>query len=379
MAKVRGLYQRPDSEVWWITYTTADGRRVRESAKTTDRDAAQRILDDKRGRIARGEVFVPRLDKITYDEAKADLRVYYETHRTRDVAEADARLKHLDAFFSGRRLSTIGQDTVTEYAAQRLAPKKAEDGTEIPGAANGTINRELATLSKLLRLAYEHGKLQRLPVVKKLREADPRAGFVTREQFMTIRQHLPEELQAAMTVAYTFGWRKREVLDLKKGQYNAKEGTLRLDPGTTKNREGRVVRVTSELRAMLDAQIERVRELERKAERVIPWLFPHLDGAHAGERIADPRKAWEAACRASGLPGLLIHDLRRSAVRNMEQAGVPRSVAMKLTGHKTENVYRRYAIVSDADLEEAARRIAGRAGSVTFPSRSAASAGNTVS
>ena len=62
----------------------------------------------------------------------------------------------------------------------------------------------------------------------------------------------------------------------------------------------------------------------------------------------------------------------------MEQASVPRSVAMKLTGHKTENVYRRYAIVSDSDLEEAALRIAGRAASVTFSSRSAASAGNPV-
>jgi integrase len=73
----------------------------------------------------------------------------------------------------------------------------------------------------------------------------------------------------------------------------------------------------------------------------------------------EPRKPWLAACTAAGLPGLLIHDLRRSAVRNMEQAGVSRSVAMKLTGHKTEAVYRRYAIVSQADLEEAARRLAG--------------------
>ena len=113
---------------------------------------------------------------------------------------------------------------------------------------------------------------------------------------------------------------------------------------------------------MLDAQVARVRELERKAERVIPWLFPHLDGALAGQRISDPRKAWATACAAAGLPGLLIHDLRRSAVRNMEQAGVPRSVAMKLTGHKTENIYQRYAIVSDSDLHEAAQRLsaAGR-------------------
>ena len=79
--------------------------------------------------------------------------------------------------------------------------------------------------------------------------------------------------------------------------------------------------------------------------------------ARTASDIRDPRKAWESACKAAGLPGLLIHDLRRSAVRNMEQAGVPRSVAMKLTGHKTENVYRRYAIVSDAALESAAQKL----------------------
>jgi integrase len=334
---------------------------VRESTKTTDYDTAKRILDDKRGRMARGEIVLPRADKVTYNEARDDLKRYYETHKTRDIDEAEARLKHLDSFFSGRRLVMITPDIITAYAAQRQATKTvpAEDGgaSTLPGAANGTINRELATLSKMLRLAYEHGKLQRFPIVKKLREADPRAGFVTRDQFVSIRKHLPEELQVAVTVAYTFGWRKREVLDLQRHQFSAQDGALRLDPGATKNREGRVVRLTPELREMVTAQVKRVRELERENERVIPWLFPHLDGAHAGDRIADPRKAWEAACKAAGLPALLIHDLRRSAVRNMEQAGVPRSVAMKLTGHNTESVYRRYAIVSDADLEEAARRL----------------------
>src|SRR5215470_13263145 len=143
MAKVRGLYQRPDSEIWWISYTTAGGKRVRESTGTTVWDEAKRLLDDKRGRLARGEIVLPRLDKITYDEARNDLRTFYETHRTRDLDEADARLEHLDAFFAGRRLASIGQDTFTAYAAQRQAPRKGEDGIERPGAANGTINREL--------------------------------------------------------------------------------------------------------------------------------------------------------------------------------------------------------------------------------------------
>jgi integrase len=58
------------------------------------------------------------------------------------------------------------------------------------------------------------------------------------------------------------------------------------------------------------------------------------------------------ACKAAGLPGRLVHDFRRTAVRNLEGAGVSRSAAMKLTGHKTEAVYRHYAIVDSTMLRE---------------------------
>ena len=68
-------------------------------------------------------------------------------------------------------------------------------------------------------------------------------------------------------------------------------------------------------------------------------------------------KAWKTACKAAGAPGRIPHDFRRTAVRNLERAGVPRSVAMKMVGHKTEAIYRRYAIVSDSDLALAAQQI----------------------
>jgi integrase len=96
----------------------------------------------------------------------------------------------------------------------------------------------------------------------------------------------------------------------------------------------------------------------RRTARIIPALFPHLSGRFAGTPRDDFRRAWATACRKAGVPGMLRHDLRRTAVRNMEQAAVPRSVAMKLTGHRTENVYRRYAIVSPADLRSAALKLA---------------------
>jgi len=128
------------------------------------------------------------------------------------------------------------------------------------------------------RLAHEHGNLQRALLIKKLREADPRAGFVTREQFASISKHLPLEPQVPALVAFTLGWRKREVPSLQRRHLDLQTGTLRLDPGKTKNREGQVAYLPGELKAAVAAQVDRVKEMERKAERIIGWLFPHLEG-----------------------------------------------------------------------------------------------------
>jgi integrase len=77
-----------------------------------------------------------------------------------------------------------------------------------------------------------------------------------------------------------------------------------------------------------------------------------------GKPIIDYYGAWDEACRLAGLPDRIAHDLRRTAVRNLERAGVPRSSSMKMTGHKTESVYRRYAIVDEAMLREGAEKLA---------------------
>lgn len=92
---------------------------------------------------------------------------------------------------------------------------------------------------------------------------------------------------------------------------------------------------------------------KRKKGRIVAHVF-HRNG----KPIKSCVKAWKSACEAVGLQGRLVHDLRHSAVRNLERAGVSRSVAMQLTGHKTEAVYRRYAITAAADLSEGAAKFA---------------------
>jgi integrase len=136
---------------------------------------------------------------------------------------------------------------------------------------------------------------------------------------------------------------------------------VRLDPGTTKNREGRVFKMTRELRTVLEAQRDE-RDRLNKQDKLCPSVFFRMVAEkRGGEKKPRPimslNKAWAAACVAAGCPGRIPHDLRRTAVRNMVRAGVPERISMKLTGHKTRPVFERYNIVSDGDLAVAAERL----------------------
>jgi integrase len=341
--------------IYWAKYVV-NGRVIRESTGTTDKDAAKSFLKRKEGAAASGQPVLPRLDRIRYDEIAADLRTHYKTTGCRNLDEADGRLAPLTAFFTGMRVAGIGPTDAAAYVAKRQAA----------GLSNATINRELAVLIRMLRLAYEHGKLLRLPVIRKLKENGARQGFFERAQYDAVRKSLAPDLQLALGIAYTFGWRMQsEVLRLDRRQLDLGAGTLRLEPGTTKNDDGRLVYLTPELKAQLAAQLDRVRALERQLGRVIPSLFPHFRGPWTGTRRRDFRKVWAEACHVAGVAGRLRHDLRRTAVRNMVNAGVPERVAMKVTGHKTRAVFDRYHIVSPGDLQDVARRLAASASHAT--------------
>ena len=190
--------------------------------------------------------------------------------------------------------------------------------------------------------------------------ATPRQGFVEHADFSRLLSHLLADLQAPLEAAYSTGWRlASEILTRQWKHVDFKAGWLRLEPGETKNGDGRMFPLTPELRAVLERQRELTEALQRKQGRIIPWIFHRR-----GEPIRQIQKDWNKAMRAAGLNGQIPHDLRRTAVRNLERAGVPRSAAMKLVGHKTESIYRRYAITDEAMLQEAGAKLSAFHGSL---------------
>lgn len=149
-----------------------------------------------------------------------------------------------------------------------------------------------------------------------------------------------------VTFAYQTGWRIRsEVLRLTWTQIDLVTGTVRLEVGDAKNKDGRLIYLTTELHALLTAQWQ---------ARILECPFVFHDH---GKQVKTFYKNWRKACREAGVPDKLGHDFRRTAVRNMVRVGIPERVAMQMSGHKTRAVFDRYHIVSDGDLREAARRL----------------------
>jgi integrase len=191
-----------------------------------------------------------------------------------------------------------------------------------------------------------------MPFTPMLKEDNRRTGFFEEAELAAILEHLPSELHPPVRFMFVTGWRKSEVLSLSVGQVDLDQRVVRLEVGTTKSGEGRVFVMTTGLYELLARQLESVESL--KARGVIcPWVFHRSDG----RPIKSFRKAWTAACLAAGYPDKILHDFRRTAVRNLERAGVPRSTAMAMVGHKTEAIYRRYAIVDERMHREASEKL----------------------
>jgi integrase len=354
----RGIYRRARSPFWWIRWTDARGQQQRESTRTTDREEARRQLRDKLGALARGEPVAANAGRITVNALLDDLENDYRASGQVLVAIAPNVARLRDALGRHRAVELTTAD-LREYVARHQRSAAHPEGLSGP-----TLNRDLSALRRAYTLARQDTppKLLYRPHFPMLKESTPRAGFFEREQFEAVCRWLPDDVRPVVIFAYLTGWRvPSEVQTLTWVQVSFAEGIVRLEPGTTKNKEPREFPFTAELQALLEAQRRVTDELQRKTGRIIPWVFHRR-----GVPIKDFQDAWVRACEQAGVPGRIPHDFRRTAIRNMVRAGIPERVAMKLSGHKTRAVFDRYNITSPGDLQAAAalldRQATGRAG-----------------
>jgi integrase len=293
---------RQRGRIWWVRYYR-NGRRHEESSRSDKREDANRLLKLREGDVAKGLPISPKIGRLRFDDA-ADLVTDYKvnTRRAREHVERSIA-KGLKPYFGGWRMANITTADIRKYIDHR----------QEAGAANATINRELAALKRMFSLAIQAGKLT-----------------------------------------------KSEILPLTWAQVDRAEGIVRLEPDTTKNREGRQFPCADlpELKAVIDAQWA-AHEALKKAGTICPYVLQRSGKKKQGQQVKNFRRAWLTATKAAGCPGRIPHDFRRTAVRNLVRAGVPEKTAMTITGHKTRSVFDRYDIVSEQDQREAVRKLAG--------------------
>ncbi len=328
------VYQPKNSRFWWIKFSV-NGRTIQQSSEKETRREALDVLKTEMLKHASGEAVDG--GKITvdslYDVLLADYRINQKT-----VAWAERVWEvHLKSFFGGMLAKNVGTDTLSRYIESRRKEN----------AANGTINRELSLLQRSFMLAYESQprKIAHPLRFHRLAESKPRQGFIEQKQYDALAKNCSDLFMRAMlALAYSFGFRKAELLTLKVSDVNLIAGTIQLRD--SKNGEPRKVSLTQDARNLLTACCA-----GKSADDAV---FTRGKGKKA---VSDFRGTWDKITLAAGCSGLLFHDLRRSAVRNMVRAGIPEVVCMKVSGHKTRNVFDRYNITSERDLADAARKI----------------------
>ena len=320
--------------IYWIAFSHR-GKEHRESSRSDNESAARKLLEQRIGEASQGKLVAAKQERVTFDDLAQALLADYQINGRRSGRSARLSISHLRKFFGSDRAIDITTHRIKAYAVDR---QQAD-------AANASINRELAALRRMFTLAVQDGRLSHAPYVPTLEEDNARQGFLDHGAFVSLKGKLPAYLQDPITFLYFSGRRLGEMKALEWRDVDLAGGSVRLHPEISKSKDGRLLPLSGEL-------LEIMERAHARRRPDCPFVF-HRDG----EPIGDFRKAWATACKAAGLQPLLIHDLRRTAVRNMIRAGIVDRVAMALSGHKTRSVFDRYNIVSEADLVTASERL----------------------
>ncbi|HEV8131286.1 MAG TPA: tyrosine-type recombinase/integrase [Acidobacteriota bacterium] len=373
MSRRRGsgsIFKQPGCKTWTIKFSSR-GKTVREATGERDYSAAMQKLTQRLREVDTSSFIEPEVRRIQVNELAEDFLRDYRINGRKSLEHAERRWKlHLEPFFGALRVADVSSTLIGRYVDERLNA----------GAKNATVNREMAALKKMFRLGYyaSPAKVPRLPKFPRLQEDPPRSGFLEDEQYDRLTLATSELwLRTLLEVAHVYGWRKQELLNLRARHCDLIARTIRLDPGSTKNREGREASMTDTVHALLSECLRGKTGddcvFTRPNGRPIRKLGKAWDDARVAAGLArmlcrkcETQLAGEKCdrCGASGrdlkCEGLILHDTRRTAARNFRRAGVAEGVIMRIGGWKTRSVFDRYAIVSQSDVVDALQKLEKR-------------------
>lgn len=319
----------------------------------TTKTAARNVRDKIRAEAYEGIFFPDKYQRqraagLTIEAIAKLVEADYRRHHRKSQHSA-AGLSHFWTTLAGRRrIDTLDAKQLTSWADQWIGQ----------GSTPATVNRRMTFLLRGIRLANLEGAGIVLPHWTRLTESPPRAGFLDWPTFAKIRAALPRHAQIAVSIGFWTGMRWGELVSLRWTQvqfdHHRKTVKLSLDPLDTKTGVPRLVIMPGDL-------YETLATWRREDPRAL-WVCHRC-----GRQLGTIDTIWKSTCQKIGLAtgppavrqyrGPLLHDLRRSGVRNLVQAGVPEKVAMLISGHKTRSVFDRYHIVIEADLAEAGRKV----------------------
>lgn len=342
------LYRQKGCRNWFARFRI-DGKLHRETTHTPDHDLALAFLRRRLDEAARGR-YVEVQERITFEEMRQLLLENYRFKANR--TDPGPHVKRLAEAFGHLNGEDITEERIKAYGRKRL---------DTDGVARATLRRELAVLKRMLRLASP--RLPRVPLVDLPRVDNARQGFFEEEHLQAVLPHLPPHARHLVEFLYLTGWRSSEAFRLQWSDVDWDRQTVLLRD--SKNREPRLFpfRHHPRLEAVLRRQRDEVSVWERRRARLCASVF-HWNG-HPIKKL---RRSWKRACAAAGMPDRLLHDFRRTAVRNLIRAGVQQAIAMKITGHKTGSIFRRYLIVDEELLAQATGAVADLLGPGIGPS-----------
>lgn len=267
--------------------------------------------------MGRGRLVGPQEERVTFEHLADIIEDNYVMNNRRSLARLRTSLIHLRADLGHLYALDITTDRLTRYVRQR----QQDD------AAGSSIQKEFAALRRAFHLAVRAGRLSKIPPFPTLTVTNTRHGFLDRVALEAVRKHLDPTIELIIRFAFLTACQKQEVLGLRWEHVDFDAGTVRLEASTTKNKRGREfpLHALPELDALLQRQREYADQVAHRTGRIVAHVFHRT-----GEPVNTLRRQWKRATKNAGYPDAWFHDLRRSAVRNFERAGVSRSVAMKL-------------------------------------------------